>query len=217
MVVFEESSLGLLAAASQDAKGSRLSVTTITISRQLGSQGTQIAREVGTRLGFGVLRREVINEAARRAGAPEVALAAIDYLGLFDLHPSQEACRSYRQAVREVIEGLADEGEVVIVGRAGQVVLAGRPDVLHVRIIAPPDVRIKRIEALQDIPTAAARAQMERSDHTRREYLHCAHDVHWNNPELYDLVLNTERMTVASSADLICRALTECFDDRGDD
>ena len=216
MVVFKESSLGLVAAASQHAEGSRVSVTTITISRELGSQGTQIAREVGTRLGFGVVWREVINEAARRAGAPEMALAAIDYLGLFDLHPSEELCRQYRQAVQEVLEGLAAEGDMVIVGRAGQVVLAGRPDVLHVRIIAPPEVRVKRIAALQDIPKAAARAQMEQSDRTRREYVQCTHDVDWNNPELYDLVLNTERMTVASSADLICRSLTECINQRGD-
>jgi len=178
----------------------------ITISRQLGSLGTRIAREVAQRLDYRLVWREVINEAARRAGAPEVALATIDDLGLLGLQPSQEALQAYEEAVREVMGDLADEGEVVIVGRAGQVILAGRADVLHVRIIAPPEVRVGRIASRQQIPEAAARAQMEESDRTRRAYLLHTYQVAWNDPQLYDLVLNTARMTVPSAADLIIHA-----------
>jgi len=192
-------------------------MTAITISRQLGSRGTEIAREVADRLGYRMVWREVINEAARRAGAPEVALAAIDYLGLLELDPSEEACRAYRRAVREVIEGLAAEGDVVIVGRAGQVVLAGRPDVLNVRIVAPPEVRIERVGAQQTIPAAAARAQIQQSDRTRREYLQCAHSVDWDNPQLYDVVLNTERMSVSSCVDLVVEAAMARFKEKGDE
>lgn len=181
-------------------------MSAITISRQLGSLGTRIAREVAQRLDYRLVWREVINEAARRAGAPEVALATIDDLGLLGLQPSQEALQAYEEAVREVMGDLADEGEVVIVGRAGQVILAGRADVLHVRIIAPPEVRVGRIASRQQIPEAAARAQMEESDRTRRAYLRHTHQVAWNDPQLYDLVLNTARMTVPSAADLIIHA-----------
>jgi len=191
-------------------------MSTITVSRQLGSRGTEIARDVADRLGYRMVWREVINDAARRAGAPEVALAAIDFLGLFELHPPPEACRAYRLAVREVIEGLAAEGEVVIVGRAGQVVLAERSDVLHARIIAPPDVRVLRVAANQQIPSEAARAQIEQSDRTRRDYLQCAHDVDWNNPRLYDLVLNTERMSVRSCVDVVCQAALARFNEEED-
>jgi cytidylate kinase len=187
-------------------------MTAITISRQLGSLGTPIARDVAQRLGYRMVWRQVINEAARRAGAPEAALAAIDDLGLLDLHPSPRALRAYQHAVREVMEDLAAEGEVVIVGRAGQVILGGRPDVLHVRIIAPPAVRVERIASMQEIPTEAARAQLEESDRTRRDYLRDTYDVDWNDPQLYDLVLNTERMTVESAGDLICQALRALVD-----
>jgi cytidylate kinase len=160
--------------------------------------------------------REVINEAARRAGAPEMALAAIDDLGLLDLRPSQQALQAYQGAVREVMEDLAAEGAVVIVGRAGQVILGGRPDVLHVRIIAPPKVRVARIASLQEIPWAAARAQVEESDRTRRDYLQRTYHVAWNDPQLYDLVLNTARIPVASAEDLICQALRGLVSDRQD-
>jgi len=181
----------------------------ITISRQLGSLGTQIARDVADQLGYRMVWREVINEAARRAGAPEVALATIDDLGLLGLRPSRQALRAYQQAVRAVMEDLVAEGRVVIVGRAGQVILADRSDVLHVRIIAPTQVRVERIASLQDIRTGAARARVKQSDHTRRDYLQRTYHVDWNDPQLYDLVLNTERMTAALAADLICQVLRE--------
>ncbi len=182
-------------------------MTAITISRQLGSLGTQIGREVAQRLGYRMVWREVINEAARRAGAPEMALAAIDDLGLLGVQPSPEALAGYERAVREVMEGLADDGEIVIIGRAGQVILADRPDVLHVRVVAPPEVRVGRIASRHGVPVTAARAQMEESDRSRRAYLRQTYDVAWNDPQLYDLVLNTRRMTVESAADLICQAM----------
>jgi cytidylate kinase len=179
----------------------------ITVSRQLGSRGTQIARGVAQRLDYRMVWREVINEAARRAGAPEAALAMIDDLGLLDVELRPEARRAYEQAVREVMEDLALEGDVVIVGRAGQVILADRSDVLHVRVIAPMRLRVERIAAMQNIPTAAARAQVEQSDRTRRDHLQGYHGVDWDDPQLYDLVLNTAGLTVEGCVDLVCQAL----------
>ena len=82
-------------------------MTTITISRQLGRLGTQIGHQVADQLGFRIVWREVINRAALQAGAPEMALATIDVLGLLDLHPSEEARRAYDQAVRDVMEVVA--------------------------------------------------------------------------------------------------------------
>jgi cytidylate kinase len=179
----------------------------VTVSRQLGSLGTQIAREVARRLGYRMVWREVINEAARRAGAPEAALAVIDELGLLDVDLRPEASRAYEEAVREVMEDMVAEGDVVIVGRAGQVILADYPDVLHVRVIAPPALRVERIAAMQSIPAVAARAQVEQSDRTRREYLRSCYGVDWDDPQLYDLVLNTEELTVEGGADLVCQTL----------
>jgi cytidylate kinase len=151
--------------------------------------------------------REVINEAARRAGAPEAALAMIDDLGLLDVNLRPEARWAYEVAVREVMDDLVAEEDVVIVGRAGQVILADRPDVLHVRVIAPLPLRVERIASTHRVPTAAARARVEQSDRTRRDYLRTCYDVDWDDPRLYDLVLNTEQLTVEGGADLVCETL----------
>jgi len=182
---------------------------TVTISRQLGSLGTQVGHRVGDRLGYRVVWREIINEAARQAGVHEVALAAIDDLGLLKLRPSFSARRAYRGALQKIMEELAAEGNVVIIGRAGQVILGDRSDVLHVRVIAPAELRIERVALRHHIPLQAARLQVEASDRSRRDYLRRDYHVDWNNPELYHLTVNTRRLTVEAVAELVCHAMNE--------
>lgn len=179
----------------------------ITISRQLGSLGYEIGEQVAQRLGYRIVWRELINQAAARSGAPEMALAMIDELGLLGMKPSQEQSQAYCQAVQAVMLELADTGNVVIVGRAGQVILAGRRDTLHVRILAPLELRAQRLAQGQRIALSAARAQVAASDRHRRLYLKHCYQVEWNEPEFYDLVLNTARLSLEAAVDVICCAL----------
>jgi cytidylate kinase len=181
---------------------------TLTISRELGSLGTSIAHAVAERLEFRLVWREIINEAAIRVGSPEIALSQIDDLGLLDLRPSERALNAYHQAVQSIIEDLASEGHVVIVGRAGQVILKNDPTVFHVKILAPIDLRIERIADKGKISRRAAKAQIEQSDRRRRSYLKRHYGVEWRNPELYDLIINTLRMDIETATTLIVDATT---------
>ena len=183
----------------------------ITISRQYGSWGSLAAQQVAARLGYRVVERELINQAALRTGAPEVALAMIDDLKLLGLSPSAEAFQAYCEAVKTVMEELAAEGNVVIVGRAGQVILAGRPDVLHVLVIAPIEVRAGRIAERHGVAVHHARAQVEASDRTRRNYLKRFYHIRWDDPALYDLVINTAGFTLEATAEMIIQAFLRRF------
>jgi len=181
---------------------------TITVSRQLGSLGTQIAHQAAQRLNFSVVWREAINQAARAAGAPEMALVEIDDLGLLGLEPSTEECSAYHLAMRGVMRDLADAGNVVIIGRAGQVLLRDRADVLHIKIMAPAPLRAARVAGVQKISIKAASAQVEASDRIRAEYLQRCFSARWDNPELYDVIINTRRLSSSAAAGLICDAYT---------
>ena len=181
----------------------------ITLSRKLGSLGTETARCLADSLDYRMVWREVINEAACLACAPEVALAVIDDLGLLGVRPSNKAQRAYLQSVRRVIEGLVAEGGVIIVGRAGQIILRGYPDVLHVRITAPIALRIERVAARHSISATAAKARVESSDRTRSAYVQRHYHVDWDDPKLYDLVINTETIPVQLARDLIVRTWEE--------
>ena len=186
-------------------------VSVITISRQLGSLGDEVAQAIAERLNFRVICRDLINQAAIRAGVPEVALATIDDLGLLGLRPSTLARQNYHIAVREMMEEYSKEGNIVIIGRAGQVILKDHPNVLHVKVIAPSTLRAKRIAQAQNISLEAAQSQVEMSDKNRRNYLKRYYKVRWDNPELYDLIVNTARLNPSQAACLICQTLDQCL------
>ncbi len=181
----------------------------ITISRQYGSLGNITANALGERLGYRVVMRELINQAAQAAGAHEVALAVIDELGLLGVSPTEEDYQAYIHAVKAVMLELANQGNAIIVGRGGQVVLAGRPDVLHVRTVAPLELRVARIAERYGISLGAARAQVKASDRQRRIFLKRFYNIDANDPLLYDLVINTARMTAETACNLICTALEQ--------
>lgn len=181
-------------------------MSVITISRQLGSLGTQIAQQAAELLGYRLVWRDLINAAALRAGAPSAALAVIDELGLLGISLSKEEVRAYRNALRQVMEELYAEGNVVIVGRAGQILLQGKPGVLHVRLIAPAELRAQRIAARHQVPLTSAVAQIEASDKNRRKFLKRFFKSDWDDPQLYDLLINTAHLDVTLSARLIAQA-----------
>jgi len=180
----------------------------ITVSRQLGSLGFEVARAAADLLGYRLVWRDLINQAARIAGSPEAALAAIDDLGLLGICPSPEACQAYRQAVQQIMQELANQGNVVIIGRAGQMILGGWSEVLHVRVIAPRPLRIERVAERQEISLECALAQIEASDRRRRNYLKRFYNVQWDDPNLYDLVINTAHLAPTAAAQLITQTLT---------
>lgn len=178
----------------------------ITLSREMGSRGDEIAQATAERLGLQLAGREVINRAAREAGAPEVALAEIDELGLLGVKPNAAALALYDEKTAQVVTELAAAGDVLIMGRAGQVALAGWPGVLHVRIIAPRDQRIARVQARGNIPAAVAAARVDAADRARATYLRRHGDARWDDPALYDLVINMAQMDVTTAVELICLA-----------
>jgi CMP/dCMP kinase len=181
-------------------------MTAITISRQYGSLGCEVAHLVSEKLDFRVAYRELINQAAVDCNSPEVALALIDELGLLGLSPSPKALESYRCSLSKVVHTLADEGNVVIIGRAGQSILQERQDVLHVRIVAPLQVRVDRVASRQGISKESALAQVKASDTSRKQLVKRLFKVNWEEPSLYHLVLNTGLLTPEMAAGAISLA-----------
>jgi cytidylate kinase len=178
----------------------------ITLSRELGSRGDDIAVAVAERLGLRLVGRELLNRAARQAGAPEVALAEIDELGLLGVRPSARALRLYRQTVETIIHEMADTGNLLLVGRGGQIVLAGRPGVLHVRVTAPREQRVAQVQMRCGVPAEVAAARVDASDRARAGYLRRHYGVRWDDPARYDLALNTAHMDVETAVEIICLA-----------
>lgn len=182
-------------------------MTVITVSRQLGSLGSQIARDAAASLGYKLVWRDLINESAMRAGAPAAALAMIDELGLLGITPSKKEIRAFRKALVQVMEELYSGDNVVILGRAGQFILRQKPGTLHVRIIAPAGLRAERLAIRHQIPQDNAAAQIDASDKNRSKFLKRLFEIDWDDPLLYDLVINTANMDAAQGARLVVEAV----------
>jgi cytidylate kinase len=174
----------------------------------MGSLGQEIAQKIGGLLDYRVVGREIINQAAIQTGAPEIALAAIDELGLLGICPSPEACDAYRQQVARLVIASADAGQVVIIGRAGQIILANYPGVFHVQVVAPKSIRISRVAQAQNIPLECAKNQVDASDRFRQRYLRQHYHADWNDSSLYDLVINTSQISIKTAAELVIAALS---------
>jgi cytidylate kinase len=190
-------------------------MSAITISRQMGSQGDELAAQVVLRLGWRWVGRDIINQAALAAGVPQVALAEIDELGFLGLRPSARERQLYQSQVERIIRDLADEGSVVIVGRGGQVVLGHRPDVLRLRVIAPLTDRIAWLQQQEVISAEAARAWLEASDKARARYLRRGYGVQVNDPTLYHLVINTGSLGLGQAVNLVVCALEAWIGSKG--
>jgi cytidylate kinase len=121
-----------------------------------------------------------------------------------DSRQIQELDESYGISLAKgTIHAAYEHGNVVIVGRGGQVILKDKPGVLHVRIEAPLEVRKQRVAEQEKISLAAAEELIVNRDRAASAYLKRFYDIDWADPRLYDLVINTHKWDVETTARLI--------------
>lgn len=189
----------------------------ITISRQLGSGGGFIARLVAAELGFRVLDRELVDAIAVRAGISIEAARSLDeeaydwasafVRSLLDGVRGQPITQeSYRFIAARVIRQAVADDDVVVLGRAGQVVLGFAPRTLHVHVVAPLPDRVAFVAKREGTTLEKAQKRVEDSDVARRRYVFLAGHRDWEDPLLYDLIVNTHRLTPETAAGMIVDA-----------
>jgi cytidylate kinase len=109
----------------------------------------------------------------------------------------------YIEALRAVIQALADEGDVVIVGRGGQAMLAHHPEAVHVRVACAPEERVRRIARRDQIDFESAQRRVAKSDEQREDWHRKYFNIDYQAPYHYALVVNTGVFSDAFAARLI--------------
>jgi len=175
----------------------------ITISGQLGTLGTEIAREVAGKLNYAYVDKEIIGEMVANFGfgAPEAEKYDEKKPPFWDFLSAQRT--HFLHSIQAAIYDFARKGQVVIVGRGGQVLLKNVPGTLHVRIFAPFDLRVKRLAQSARVDERHAARILRQSDHDSAGYLHSFFRSDWNDASLYDLLINTEYLLPATAGRLI--------------
>ena len=106
----------------------------------------------------------------------------------------------------DVVEELAGQGNVVIAAHGASFVLAGVPDVLRIHITASPEVRAERVSASTGLHQKEGVKSIRDSDRSRTDYLSRFYAVESEQPTHYDIVLNTDRLTITDAAEIVIRA-----------
>jgi cytidylate kinase len=175
----------------------------VAFTRELGSLGTFIAEELARRRGYRFVRREILEEAARMGPLTEDELTRLveSPPGLWE-RLSLPARRHFYHVAARVLE-YAAEGDVVILGRWSTMLLRGVRHAVRVRVCAPLPLRVQRLADRLGVSRSEAQAIAERYDHGVRARIRQFFDVEWEDSDLYDLVINTERISVERGCELV--------------
>jgi cytidylate kinase len=206
-----------------------MACTVVSISHASGAGGEEVGRLVAERLGFSRADEEIVAEAAASGGldAGDVAseerrrslvarlLEAMGQsgaeawaLGATPAYNPNETMGSadLRGLIRSAIEETAARGNVVIVAHAASHALGARPDHLRVLVTGSPGARAARVGESLGLDGKQAERAIKDSDAARRDYLKRFYGVDEESPIQYDLVVNTDVISVDQAAQLIAQA-----------
>jgi cytidylate kinase len=115
--------------------------------------------------------------------------------------------QTYTRVVQEAMERFAREGQALIIGRGGQMVLRSWPSALHIHLYAPAEVRIKRLMARANLSELEAKRQITRSDEQKRLYIRNMHNnANWKDLKHYHLAINTGYIPPEVATEIIIQA-----------
>ncbi len=203
----------------------------ITISRQYGSGGSEVAERVSRALGWALYDNAVVEEVAQRLRmtpaevsareervpslvermATAMALGAPEMMPMVGDLAAQPSEERMVLMTRRVIEDAVRAGPVVLVGRGAQCMLASRTDALHVFCYAPFDELVRYAVEVLDVPFPEAGKKVTEMNRHREEYVKHHFKRDWRDFANYDLCVNTARLGLDGSADLVTRLARERF------
>jgi cytidylate kinase len=207
-------------APSAAKKGSAVQVTpVITISREAGTQASDVCSTVVSFLNehnpgpqpWIEYDKKLVERVAQDHDLSEQLVEAVQERdrsfierfasGLTGSTPDMQVAMKLAQTVR----GLAAVGRCVIVGRGGQAILFGLPNVVHVRLVAPEAWRIEQYAKLHELTPAAARSQVRQIDNDRTRFVRNHFNRDPKDLALYDLVVNMAATTPEKAARAIAQ------------
>jgi cytidylate kinase len=200
----------------------------VCVSGALGAGAPDVAELLAARLGFRLIDEEILARAAAKAGVEPGVVADVERRrsllarlleGLGETDATSVAFGApagpedlltsddLRGVIRTAIEEAGAEGNVVIVAHAASVALGEREDVLRVLVTASPETRRHRFAQEQSVSVGDASKEIAFSDKARADYLKRFYGIQAELPTLYDLVVNTDRLTPEAAAAVILRAV----------
>lgn len=161
----------------------------ISISRQHGTGGKEIAREVAKRLGVKFYDKEEIKKFA-----VENSLIENQYNDdeLYNFYLSLDAEKDSIIQQAKAIKMIASKDECVIVGRCSDYILKDNPNLVKIFLYAPIEYRINKVKEMYKDTYNEAKKHVNLSDKSRASYYEIIANRKWGDKENYDLCINCE-------------------------
>ena len=184
----------------------------ISIGRQHGSGGREIARLLAQELGIKCYDKEIVDEAAKHSDFSRDLINAYDEkrMSAFMLHAGgyglNENFRLNMQVVSaqfDAMREIASKGDCIFVGRCADYILRERSDLVSVFILGDMDERLKCLERRQGLDESAARKKIKEVDKDRSSFYKYYSDQVWGDAQNYDLCINSSRLGVEGTVKVI--------------
>lgn len=182
----------------------------ITVGREFGSGGHEIAEALAKRLGLNFCDRSMLDEVAKKKNIQ------VEYLEKYDEKPRKlfvsRRVGAYSNSMEEIVaemqfEYLRDKaarGEsFLVVGRCAEAVLGDYQDLISLFILGDKEVKCERVQRLYHLNETEALMKMRRHDRLRKQYHNRHAGGKWGDSRTYDLCINSSRLGVEQTIDLL--------------
>ena len=216
LLLFEVKKLNSVKSVRYDTKVSTLENNSIldkniviTISREYGSGGRYIAKLVAEKLKIKLYDKDFIKELTNETGLDSSYIENIEQkrtlLDNFNSGYYQSLSNADELFLEEanLIKKLASKNSCVIVGRCADFILKDNKNLIKIFIYSDMKSKIKRAIKYYNIPKKDAKKEIEKINKLRKNHYKYYTNREWNNPENYDLCLNSDSLGVEKCAEVI--------------
>jgi cytidylate kinase len=210
-------------------------MSVVTIRGQLGSGAPEIGKLIASNLKVDYVDREIIASVADKinwpvdkisnkekppgslfgrivealgkgyavsASASSANTFSTAYMPDWELPLSDD---TYKKGLESVVKELAREQSIVIRGRGSQFILKESPNSFHFLVVAPLEIRVKRVMESNNLSEDSAKKEIEQFDSSRREFTKRYFSTNLEDPVNYDLVINTRLLSYKEASSIITR------------
>jgi cytidylate kinase len=179
-------------------------ISVVTISREPGSGGNILAERLGEELGYDVYHQKILHQMAESTHLSTSFLEHLDEKGLNPIqnyiysledHRNHLSTDKYLRHLLKIIKSIGNHGRAVIVGRGAHFILPPG-NRFSVRVVAPQQLRIERVARDFGISMQEAKQRVRRTESDRKAFNRKYFNADVTEPENYDLVINTGRLSI---------------------
>ena len=193
----------------------------ITISKEFAAESEEFAKRLADRLGYSILDRQVVAHAAKELRISESEARSFQkeresrLLRLIDRYTSSVVQKvvdrsygrlddkTYHEVTVKLVQRVAEEGNVIILGWGGQCILEHFPNAIHLRIVKNLEELIRWLKEHMEMDERSAKNLIEREEKESATYIEHYFNRSWDDPHLYHAVINLSRIPMDDAVECV--------------